>query len=256
MTTRRTLSQVLAAAMAICAGIGLSSPALAWDMNLGLWKSVTGSGTPRTETRDVSGFTGIGLSLNAVVEIRQGGTEGVTIEADDNILPLIETVVENASLKIRPKSRSTSFSTKNMNIVVSVKSLDRINISGGGDIHAEALKAADLKAAISGSGNMRIKSLEADALSVSISGSGDFEAGGHVASMRASIAGSGDIKAGKLDAKAVDISIAGSGDATVWARNTLKASIAGSGDVGYFGDAQVQKSIVGSGSVKRLGAAP
>jgi len=240
----------------LCAAIGTSSEAAAFDWSPGGSKSVSGSGNVKTETRNVSGYTGIALSLSASVEIRQGGSEGVTIETDDNILPLIETVVENATLKIRPATRNTSFSSKNMKIVVSARNLDRIDIAGKGDIHSDALKVADLKAGISGAGDLRIKSLEADALSVSIAGSGDFEAGGQAASMRANIAGSGDIKAAKLDAKTVEINIAGSGDATVWARNTLKVSIAGSGDVQYYGDAQLQNSIWGSGSVKRLGAAP
>ncbi|TRZ90744.1 MAG: DUF2807 domain-containing protein [Rhodocyclaceae bacterium] len=250
------LLKYVAIVIPLCAAVGAPSEAVASDWNWGPWKSVSGSGTLKTETREVSGFTGIALSLNGSVEIKQGGAESVTIETDDNILPLIETVVENATLKIRPVARNNSFSTKKMKIVVNAKTLTRIDIAGAGDIHSDALKVADLKAGISGAGDLRIKSLEADALSISIAGSGDFEAGGRAASMRANIAGSGDIKAGKLDAKAVEINIAGSGDATVWARNTLKVSIAGSGDVQYYGDAQLQNSIWGSGSVKRLGAAP
>jgi len=255
----RTLADLLKSAIIViplCAALGAPSEALASDWNWGPWKSVSGSGTLKSETREVSGFTGIALSLNASVEIRQGGSEGVTIETDDNVLPLIETVVENATLKIRPTTRNTTFSTKKLKIVVNARNLDRIDIAGKGDIHAEALKVADLKAGISGAGDLRIKSLEAEALSISIAGSGDFEAGGRADKVRANIAGSGDIKAGKLDAKAVEINIAGSGDATLWARNSLKVSIAGSGDVGYYGDAQLQNSIWGSGSVKRLGAAP
>lgn len=249
-----TIRHIAALVIVSCAVVGAPAEALAADW--GLWKSVSGSGTLKTETRNVSGFTGIALSLDGSVEIRQGASEGVTVETDDNILPLIETVVENATLKIRPTQRNATFSTKKLKIVVNARNLDRIDIAGKGDIHADALKVADLKAGISGAGDLRIKSLDADALSISIAGSGDFEAGGRAANVRANIAGSGDIKAGNLDAKAVDINIAGSGDATVWARNSLKVSIAGSGDVGYYGDAQVQNSIWGSGSIKRLGAAP
>jgi len=243
-------------ALPLCAAFGAPSEATAADWNVGIWKSVSGSGTIKTETRDVSGFTGIGLSLGGSLEIRQGGTEGVSIEADDNILPLIETVVENATLKIRPKARNISFPVKNVKIVVNAKSLDRIDVSGGGDIYAGALKSVALKAGVSGSGDIRIKSLDADAVSISIAGSGDFEAAGRAGNLLANIAGSGDIKAGKLEAKGAEINIAGSGDATVWVRSTLKVSIAGSGDVKYYGDAQVQNSVRGSGSVNRLGAAP
>lgn len=250
------LLRYAALAIPLCAAVGASSEALAADWNPLAWKSVAGSATIKTETREVSGFTGIALSLNAALEIRQGGSEGLSIETDDNILPLIETVVENATLKIRHKSRNTLSPTKGLKIVVNAKNLDRIDVAGGGDIFAERLWAAALKAGVSGSGDIRIKSLEAEVLKISIAGSGDFEAAGSVARMHASIAGSGDIKAGKLDAKAVELKIAGSGDAIVWARDSLKLRIAGSGDVAYYGDARVQKSIAGSGSVKRLGASP
>lgn len=250
------LLQRAAFVVTLCAAAGASSTAHAWDWNLGLWKSVSGSGTIKSETRAVSGFSGIALGVNGLVEIRQDGTESVTIETDDNLLPLLETVVENGTLKIRPATRNTSFDSKKMRFVVHAKTIDRLAIAGGGEIHAETLKAAALKTSIAGSGDMKIKSLDAGALSVKIAGSGDFAAAGRAASMDARIAGSGDIKAGNLDAKAVEVRIAGSGDATVWARDTLNVKVAGSGDVKYYGDAEVKQSIGGSGSVKRLGAAP
>jgi hypothetical protein len=239
-----------------CAAALTSTYTHALDWNLGAGKMVAGSGKLKTETRAVSGFTGISLFLGGVVEIRQGNTEGVTVETDDNLLPLIETVVEHGDLKIRTAPANLSYTTRQMKFVVSAKNIDSLAIAGSGDILSEALKAAALKASISGSGDIRIKSLEAGTLTVSIAGSGDFAAAGHASSMHARIAGSGDIQAENLEAKTVDVGIAGSGDATFWVRNTLNANVAGSGDVKYYGDARVKKSIKGSGSLERLGAAP
>lgn len=242
--------------IALCAAAGAPSAAYAWNWNPGIGNSVSGSGTIKSESRAVSGFNGIALALDAQVEIQQGSAEGVTVEADDNILPLIETVVENGSLIIRRTSANASLSPSKLKIVVHAKTIERLSIAGSGDIRAEALKAPALKASISGSGDMRIKSLEAGALKVNIVGSGDFSAAGHAASVHARIAGSGDVKAAKLEAKDVEVRIAGSGDAIVWARGTLKVKVAGSGDVKYFGDAALRQSVVGSGSIQRLGAAP
>ncbi len=242
--------------IALCTAAAASSSAGAWEWNHGIGKSVSGSGTIKSENRAVSGFTGISLSLDALVQIQQGGVEGVTVQADDNLLPLIETVVEGGTLKIRPATRNSLFSSTHINIIVLAKTIDHLSIAGDGDIRAEALKAPALKTSIAGAGDMRIKSLDADALRVDIAGSGDVEAAGRAASLHASIAGSGDVKAARLEVKDAEVSIAGSGDATVWARETLKVKVAGSGDVAYYGDAALKKSIAGSGSVKRLGAAP
>ena len=121
-------------AMTLCTATGASPAAHAWDWNLGLWKSVSGSGTIKSETRVVPGFTGISLCLDGLVEIRQGGTEGVTIETDDNILPLLETAVENGTLKIRPATGSTSFRTRKLKIIVYAKTIDTLAIAGSGSI--------------------------------------------------------------------------------------------------------------------------
>ncbi len=250
------LLQRAALIIALCALAGAPSAAYAWNWNLGFGKTVSGSGTIKSETRAVSGFSGIALSLDALVEIQQDGAEGVTVETDDNLLPLIETVVEKGTLLIRHAAGNASISPSKLKIVVHAKTIDRLSIAGAGDIQAEALQAQELKASIAGAGDMRIKSLDAGALSVKLAGSGDFSAAGHAASVHASIAGSGDLKAAKLDAKDVELSIAGSGDAIVWARRTLQVNVAGSGDVKYFGDAEVKQSVIGSGSIERLGAAP
>ena len=231
-----------------------AAPVVAWEWGFGT--KVAGSGNIKSETRSVSDFTGISLAVPAKAEIVQGAIESISIETDDNILPLIETVVESGKLKIRFKDKNTSVVTKNLRMTINVKAIESISVAGSGDVRAAKLQAAKLKASIAGSGDLRIAALDADFLTVSIAGSGDFSAGGKANLVEASIAGSGDIKIEKLAANNVKLSIAGSGDATVWAKDTLKISVAGSGDVSYYGDAKVSQSVAGSGSVKRLGNAP
>ena len=236
-------------------GLGLTTTsAAAWDWSWGA--KVSGSGAIKTEARSVSGFTGISLNIPAKVDIVQGGSESVSIETDDNILPLIETVVEGDKLKIRFKDRNMSVSTKTLKMTINVKSLDSIAVAGSGDVHAAKLQVATLKTSIAGAGDVRIAALDADTLTMSIAGSGNFSAGGKANTVEAKIAGSGDVKIEKLAANNVKLSIAGSGDAKVWAKDTLKISVAGSGDVAYYGDAKVSQSVAGSGNVKRLGSAP
>ena len=67
---------------------GLASvSASACDWSVGAKES--GSGNIESEARNVSSFTGVSLSLPARAEIVQCGSEGISIETDDNILPLI-----------------------------------------------------------------------------------------------------------------------------------------------------------------------
>ena len=241
-------------ALALAGLLAVAPKADAWEFRWG--KSVKGSGNIKTETRNASGFSGISISVPGVAEIIQGGSEGLTIETDDNILPLIETVVEDGTLKIRLQEKNSSISTKTLKIVINVKNIEKLSVAGSGELRAAKLKSPQLKASIAGSGDMNIAALDVDTIKVSIAGSGSFTAGGKANSVESKIAGSGDVKIGKLEAGAVTVSISGSGDATVWAKDTLKVSVAGSGDIKYYGDAKVNQSVAGSGSVKRLGNAP
>ncbi len=246
----------LAAACLLAGSLAVAPKAQAWDWNWGFGKSVKGSGVLKSESRSVSGFSKISLAVPGNAELVQGSSEGITIETDDNILPLIETVVESDTLKIRFIDKGTSVSTKTLKLAINAKTIEALSVAGSGDVRAAKLQAGDFKASIAGSGDVQIGQLDADAVTISIAGSGNFAAGGKAKSISSKIAGSGDMKIGKLEANSVKISIAGSGDATVWAKESLTVSVAGSGDVKYFGDAKISKSVAGSGSVKRLGAAP
>lgn len=201
-------------------------------------ETVTGSGNPATETRSVAGAHGVSMSVPGKLEIVIGDAEKLTINGDDNILPMLETPVERGELRIRFRDRGNvnlRFKTP-LRMTLAVKSIDGIAIAGSGDVVANGLDARKLAVSISGSGNVTL--------------------GGKAQSLEAQIAGSGDVRAGKLEAKTASVSIAGSGDATLWARESLQASVAGSGDVRYYGDPTVQRSVMGSGSVRRVGAAP
>ncbi len=218
--------------------------------------TIRGSGVMKSETRDVGTFTGIALAMDALVEVRNGAQDSVAVEAEDNIVPLIETVVEGNTLQIRFKDKVSSVRAKEIRIVVTARAIDSLSVSGTGDIRAEALKSQAFNIRITGSGDIRIVNLDSPSLKVAISGSGDITVGGRIDALQASIAGSGNLKSGKLEAKRATVKIAGSGYARLWARERLAVSIAGSGDIDYYGDPALTQSMAGSGTIKRLGSAP
>lgn len=217
---------------------------------------VQGSGKIVKQSREVGHFTGLALSMAGEVEVRLGNTESVTIETDDNLQALVETVVEKGTLRVRPVKRDLQLDTRNLKIVVQAKSLDRISVGGSGTVDAENLKAEKLQFDVGGSGSINVRGMESEAVSVSLGGSGSLKASGNTERLQISIGGSGKVQTGQLAARDVSVSIGGSGQATVSAKQSLNLSVAGSGDIGYYGDPQISKTIMGSGSVKRLGASP
>ena len=229
-----------------------SAPAwAAWPFD-----AVKGNGKIAQQVRPLAPFTGIALSLPARVEVRIGTTESVTVETDENLLPLVETVIEKGNLEIRAK-KGASIETRSIKVTVQAKQIDRLALGGAGTIDTDALRSPKLQLEVGGSGSIHIKSPESETVSASLGGSGSVKlAGGNTRKLSVSIGGSGDVHAGQLKAADVEVSIGGSGDATVWASNALQAAVAGSGDVNYYGDPKVQSAVVGSGGAKRLGPAP
>ncbi|MFA9217230.1 MAG: head GIN domain-containing protein [Sphingomonadaceae bacterium] len=230
-------------------------PAHAAPLSWGHGEHVQGNGTLSRQNRELGHFTALSTSLGGHVEIRLGKTESISIETDDNLLPLIETVIENGTLRIRQVRKDLQLEPRSLKIVVQAKDMERIAVAGSGTVVAERLQAPKLGFDIGGSGAIQVRNLEAQAVAISLGGSGELKASGKAEQVQVSIGGSGKVQAGQLQARDVMVSIGGSGQATVAARTSLNVSVAGSGDVAYYGDPQITKSILGSGALKRLGAA-
>ncbi|UGQ47903.1 head GIN domain-containing protein [Massilia endophytica] len=215
---------------------------------------VQGNGHIVKQEREVAHFSALALSTGAKVEVRLGGAEGVTVETDDNIMPVLETVVEGSTLHIRPAKKNMQLETRNMRIVVQARNLQSISVGGSGSVDAAGLSGNKLSFEMGGSGSIVARDVKGRKVSVSLGGSGSVKTTGAAEDLEISIGGSGEVHAGDLAVREASVSIGGSGDATVNANKSLNVSVAGSGDVGYYGDPQISKTVVGSGGVKRLGA--
>ena len=219
--------------------------------------ATTGSGRVITETRAVSDFNAITMKGSMQLVVRQTGRESLSISAEDNILPLIETKVEadgsDRVLQIQFKRDASVRTHREIKVVMEVIKLSAVSNYGAGDIRIDALQSPALKLAMLGSGDVNARGLVLDALSVRIAGSGDVHGEGSAKQVSLSIAGSGDASLAGVVASDVNVNIAGSGDAAVHATKSLTVKVMGSGDVQYRGGAtEINKTVMGSGTVKPM----
>jgi len=219
-------------------------------------QQVDGNGNVKRQTRDVGHFSGVAMALAGRVEVRRGERDGVVVEADDNLLGLIETAVEDGTLQIRTR-HAVSLRTRSLRVFVTVRQLERLSLAGSGDIDVDRMDGARVQFDIGGTGAIRVGKVDAERVVVGVGGSGNLRVdGGAARTVSLSIGGSGDIDLARVRAESANVTIAGSGDATVWARDSLSTTVMGSGSIAYYGDPRVAKSMMGSGSVRRLGAQP
>jgi hypothetical protein len=190
---------------------------------------VRGSGNVITESRDVSGFDEIVVLGSGDVIVTVTGTESLTIEAEDNVMPLLTTKVRDGRLEL---GSDGSFSTtRGITYTITAVALEGVAISGSGDVVASGIDASDFAVTIDGSGNITPAGTSEE-VSVDINGSGGFDGEDLIASI------------GRVE-------ISGSGDAVVNVIDDLTIRIGGSGDVEYLGNPTVSQDIGGSGSVSQ-----
>lgn len=239
------MKTLISALMACCAGVVLAFAPPAGARTVG-------SGNVITEARTVGEFESISTNGSIDVLVRQAAKEAVEVQAEDNLVPLIETVVEGKKLVIRFRKGESISTRKPVLVKVDVVRLTGVASAGSGDVTVQGLKSPVFKLSLSGSSDAKLQSIAIDSFEIAVAGSSDVRADGSTKTLVLRIAGSGDAHLGSLAADDVQIKIAGSGDATVRAEKSLDVSIAGSGDVTWSGAAtQVKSSTAGSGSITK-----
>ena len=214
---------------------------------------IHGSGAYVEEVRSTSHFSGVSNATAARIEILQGPSPRLRIRAEENLLPYINTRVENGVLRIYTDPNVILRPRQQIIVELDVVTLARLQSSGSGDINAPLIDAGRIEVITSGSGDVYLSRLLADTLVVIASGSGDVQSSGDILRVRITHSGSGEIDTRELLASEVDAVLSGSGHATVRARDWIYAIVAGAGSLRYYGSPVVQQSVTGSGRVQRVG---
>ncbi|HJQ77558.1 MAG TPA: head GIN domain-containing protein [Acidimicrobiia bacterium] len=208
-----------------------------------------GSGEVITETREVSGFSEIVLEGNGRVIVEVTGTESLTIEAEDNLMPLLTSSVEDGTLVLG--ATESIAPTRDIVYTITASTLEGLDIDGSGHIEAADLSGEAFTADIDGSGTIVLPELSLDRLDATISGSGDIEVSGTASLLEVSVSGSGNFEAEGLEASDATVVVSGSGEAVVNVTDSLDATVSGSGSIEYLGDPEVTSTISGSGDIEQ-----
>jgi hypothetical protein len=244
---------ILAAAALLPFGpLNAQAPASLRAQAGGLTGRIEGSGKVIDEQRNLTGFSRLIVQGPIDVRVQAADADGVAVHADDNIAPLIETVVQGGALVIGLRPGASYRTVTKVQVRVKARKLDSVVLRGSGDVRADRVEVDTFEATLQGSGDIVIDSLQAGAAAVSLAGNGDVRIKGKASSLGVVIDGSGDVYCADLLAERVAVRIHGSGDARVHATGELKVDIDGAGDVRYRGTPKISKSIRGSGSVAAL----
>jgi Putative auto-transporter adhesin, head GIN domain len=199
-------------------------------VNLG-GSGVRGSGKVKTETRSVIGFSSVVFNSEGKVIVQQTGKESLTVSAEENLLPLLETKVSDNILSIGTVNNADIDPTKPIEFVMEVKSLERFKMMGVGSIEAKGIQAKNMTIDLTGVGEMTIEG-NADSLDLRLEGVGGYQGGA-------------------FKTKQAIVRSEGVGNAVLNVSDRLDVAVSGVGTVEYIGNPKVEKSGQGLGQVKQ-----
>ena len=211
--------------------------------------TMTGNGDVKKETRSPGIFTKVHSSGSADVEITSRSNCAVTVEDDENLLPYLETNVENGTLNIRYQ-HGIFVSDDHAKIYITAPSLSGVTTSGASNITLNGVLQNSDKISFNTSGVGNIDGeVDAPAVSVTISGTGTVKLHGLTKDFDCDISGVGHAECGNLESENTKVDVSGVGDAHVFASVHLSAKVTGAGNIYYRGNPQnpeIQTSGVGN----------
>lgn len=209
---------------------------------------IVGSGNIISEYRSISNFSKIDIKGAGELYVTQGDEESLKIEAEDNIITLIDSAVEDGTLHLGPKSYAFQ-SRKPIKYFLIVKNLQSIQSSGETKISAEGLKSNELNIELEGAKLLKLNNIDVKALIVKISGDTRVEASGKAFGQNISVSGSGTFDGKDLQGRQGIISLSGTATIKINTSEKLDIKIYGVGEVIYYGKPQITQTISGSGRI-------
>jgi hypothetical protein len=215
-------------------------------------ESIRGNSSVTSETRSVSGFSGIEVGGAMDVYLMQDSITGVKIETDQNLMEYIQTGVKDNTLEIRSERGFNLRPSRKIKVYVSSPDIRYIEASGACNIIGQnTISGNDLiEIRLSGASNITMN-VKAPAVDSKLSGAGTISLSGETKDFSASGSGSTDIKCFDLKAENTKVKITGSGDAEVFASVNLDVRVSGAGSVRYRGNPSIDQHISGAGNVKK-----
>ncbi len=205
-------------------------------IKVGNKKGVKGSGVAATETRALTPFTGVDLAGvgKLVLKVGEGSAYSVKVTADDNLLPLVETIVKGDTLTIQLKDSVSLTNSVGFTYEITAPKIEKIESSGAASIEAGGFNGGKLNVDVSGVGSVKLA--------------------GRVEEFRADLSGAGSLDTTSLAADDVKLDLSGVGSADVRADKRIRANVSGLGSITWHGSAtDVKTDVSGLGSVRKSG---
>ncbi len=188
-------------------------------------------------------------AIDVIYESKPDEAAYLEVEADDNIIPLIDIKVKGKTLHIKARE---SINPNRFVVYTNSPSLKYIESKGASNITLNGVVAGDeLKIEMKGTGNLNADNLVYEKGEFKLQGAGNIDMQGQIHKAKYEISGNGNIKASELATDELECKLKGTGNMEVNVIEKMSIEISGKGDISYKGNPQITKQkIKGAGTVK------
>jgi hypothetical protein len=165
-----------------------------------------GSGAVASETRTVGTFHAVSVENGLTVTISRGTSASARVTADDNLLKMITTTVQDGKLSISVEGSLRTHDTLRVEVTAPA-ALDSIAQTGGSTVDVEDLAGTSL--------------------AVSVDGGSTLRAGGRITNLQLTVAGGSTADLRNVESKTAQVSADGGSTAFVNVTETISGSCNG-----------------------------
>jgi hypothetical protein len=120
-------------------------------------RTVRGTGDMASEDREVGDFSAVDLAGIGNVLVEFGDKAALRIEAEENLLPYLESKVEGDTLNLGIREGVNIFPTQGIFYYLTVSDLEEITVSGLGNVDVPRLEGTNTAITVSGGGDINIE---------------------------------------------------------------------------------------------------
>lgn len=216
-------------------------------------QALKGNGNVIEKEYNVTSFQQLNIEGVFNTWISQGEENLVVVEADENLIHLIEVIEENDNLTLQTKKKMKIKKSTKMNVYVTLTDIENMEIAGVRNVKCDSVLNLDyLVLEVNGVGNTSLL-INCDQLEAEFSSVGNIDFEGEAVEANFEISGTGNLDASEFEVENLTVENSSIGNVKIYATETLEINSSGIGNLYYKGDAELKNfNVSGIGKVNKM----
>ena len=202
---------------------------------IGTTATITGSGVPKDEKRVLAPFTKVEVSAMFEATVASGPDRSVSLQVDDNLLPLIRTRVVDGRLTIDFIDGTIIVTSRPQKVAIVAPDLVEIIARGAAKVLADGVTGESFRVKSEAASSIELKRLDVRSLDVEASGAGRVTLQGRGKALTLDASGSSKLRAMDATFEAADVMISGASRCELGVTGSIAGEINGASSLDVVG---------------------